>query len=582
MTTSFSSDDARPGLDCLGIALGLSCEKWENLGLGDSSCSNRDKISERLHALLVVRIIAWMQPQGTFADLSTTTVCRSILTKPSLWPVSVDTSLILALKEYVDYILNGYGDPDVIPYHNVVHCYHVTISSNKMLDMILNTSEDSEHAYTYGLRNDPLMQLVIIFSALIHDVEHRGIPNRRLVIEEDELALIYNDQSVAEMRSIFVAFTEFKKAKYDHLRNAVFPSEIDYRRFRDATIDLVLATDLASPDRAQVVKSKWKEAFGDPYETVERKIITHRERRASVASKGQKFVAGRASRRMSAQSILSELTLDPSSNNVVDGNLDDDTSLSVTPDSSDNEDDKAMKELPEHSSPNRVTSKVRKQSFDSMPRTGTSDASAHSATGRAMTGMALKFQRRLSAVAVGPHGGGPSKRSRPARIGLLRTVDLSGEQVETYRPHDVRASATGATTEDLSVQQLPTEEIDHLREFVVMETIMRAADVAHNLQGWDQMATWSNHLYMELKKASIQQRGDDPEEGWNKNQVGFLDAYVLPLARKLDDCGVFGDTRGSIFAHIVNQNKERWIREGVEVTEKIVTAANERISRNEL
>jgi hypothetical protein len=84
------------------------------------------------------------------------------------------------------------------------------------------------------------------------------------------------------------------------------------------------------------------------------------------------------------------------------------------------------------------------------------------------------------------------------------------------------------------------------------------------------MAKWSNRLFLELKRAYVQGRGDDPQGGWFNNQIGFLEAYLLPLARKLDDTGVFGDAKGSIFAHIVEENKERWMQEGASLTVDII------------
>lgn len=32
----------------------------------------------------------------------------------------------------------------------------------------------------------------------------------------------------------------------------------------------------------------------------------------------------------------------------------------------------------------------------------------------------------------------------------------------------------------------------------------------------------------------------DPSDNWVKGECGFLDYYVIPLAKKLDTCGVFG------------------------------------------
>ena len=103
-----------------------------------------------------------------------------------------------------------------------------------------------------------------------------------------------------------------------------------------------------------------------------------------------------------------------------------------------------------------------------------------------------------------------------------------------------------------------------------METLIKAADVAHNLQGWDQMAKWSNRLFLELRRAHVQDRGADPQNGWFSNQIGFLEAYLLPLARRLDDTGIFGDEQGARFAQIVEENRDQWMRDGMALTTEII------------
>ena len=90
----------------------------------------------------------------------------------------------------------------------------------------------------------------------------------------DDLAILYNDQSVAEQRSLAVAFTTLKEDKYEALRTVLFDDDDsggndkktsnnaneDFFKFRKLVIDLVLVTDIASPERTQIVKSRWKEA----------------------------------------------------------------------------------------------------------------------------------------------------------------------------------------------------------------------------------------------------------------------------------------------------------------------------------
>jgi hypothetical protein len=599
-------DGAEALPSCIGIALGITCQDWQQLGLGDdpavAASDDLDETVNRIAALLLIRVAAWIQPRGMYSDLSTTTVCRTILADPKSWPSDkLDQEVMDQLKKYVKTILYGYED---VPYHNFKHCYHVTISTNKLMDMILQHVPGETRPVTYGLRDDPLMQFALLFSALIHDVQHQGIPNRQLANEDDGLAIKYNDQSIAENQSLYIGFSELLKSDYAKLSSIIFPRKEDYRRFRGACVDLVLSTDIASPERSQLGKSKWKEAFGDPYETVERKVLKQLERRASASSNTKLAVTGKpnkATRRMSTQSIMSDLSIESTRLRYGPSpDLDDDSSVSLSPDSSDHEDNGGNPrngktegvssetqrtkpedghvvafELPLKSPANASAGRMRKvknvgyDSTRSVPSgSGLEDSPHHSET-QQLQGMALKFHRRLSSTA------GPStKRYRNTRLGLLRTVDLSGESIEAFNaPYAPRTSATGADVcHSLDIPADPPENVDPLRESVIMETILKAADVGHNFQGFDQMATWSNRLFLEMRRAYVQGRGESPQNGWFRNQISFLEAYLLPLARKLDDTGVFGDTRGAIFAEIVEENRERWTREGMALTAGIIMA----------
>ncbi|KAG7372490.1 3'5'-cyclic nucleotide phosphodiesterase [Nitzschia inconspicua] len=574
--------------DYVGKGLGLISQEWENIGLGDdpavAASDTIDEAVERLTSLLLIRIAAWIQPRGTYPDLSTTTICRNALMDNSTWPsASLDEDIISQLKQYVKVILSGYQD---VPYHNYQHCEHVTRSANKLMDMILHRVPGETAPLTYGFRDDPLMQFALLFSALIHDVQHRGIPNRQLAMEDDELAIKYNDQSIAENQSLFIGFSELLKSDYDKLRHIIFPKPEDYRRFRAACVNLVLATDIASPERSQIGKSKWKEAFGDPYETVERKVL----KQLSTTVKGPvpATPVNRASRRMSTQSILSELSIDSQLGNArFNADLDDDSSVSLSPHSSENEDeyDRANRRMtrtpipPAKSrssddgfemalkadlSPRFRKAKGRSVLDSSRSAPGAVDGvSLHSDQ---LSGMALKFHRRLSSAA----GPTPATRRLSTRLGLRRTMDLSGQSIEVYQSQGTRTSATGATVSHKGDYFVPPEQIDEMRESVVLETILKAADVAHNLQGFEQMAKWSDRLFLELRKAFVEGRGESPQNGWFRNQIGFIDAYLLPLARRLDDMGVFGDNKGAVFADNVEDNRDRWTREGVMLTAAIV------------
>jgi hypothetical protein len=49
-----------------------------------------------------------------------------------------------------------------------------------------------------GITSCPLTQFAVVFSAIIHDVDHPGVPNAQLVKEGASLAETYKNVSVAE------------------------------------------------------------------------------------------------------------------------------------------------------------------------------------------------------------------------------------------------------------------------------------------------------------------------------------------------------------------------------------------------
>jgi hypothetical protein len=44
-------------------------------------------------------------------------------------------------------------------------------------------------------------------------------------------------------------------------------------------------------------------------------------------------------------------------------------------------------------------------------------------------------------------------------------------------------------------------------------------------------------MYMAYKEGRAE---NDPSESWYQSEIGFFDFYVIPLARKVKDCAVFG------------------------------------------
>lgn len=553
------------------MALAITAQDWTALGLDDdpnvAPSSDLEVTIERITSLILIRIVAIHAPRGKYQDLSTTTICRTnLMADQKSWGEPINDQVVSEVKAFVRKILSQYRK---VEYHSFEHAYHVTISSNKLLDLALNSeihALSKSKPRMYGLRTDALMHLLLIFVGLIHDVEHQGIPNRQLALEDDELAILYNDQSIAENRSLTIAFRELLQKDYANLRKVMFINDEEYRRFRKAATQLVLQTDIASPERTQIRKSRWKEAFGEDFQTVEAKIKAEMKRRSSVVPGG----SGPPSRRLSAVSILDEfratnadvesLTNTPEGSEVGDDDvLDYDKTIKP---SSELEEENVNESIPGFS--RTASGSVVKNRSGSIGL-GRIVRPSQPGPGDEQLGYSdnyKKFQKRVSAAAG---------QTRRVRLGIHRSIDLSGEFIETYQ----RRSTMGSHACLEMDEEEEEEEYDDLKAIVIMEQIITSADIAHVLQGWKQMEKFSNRLYLELRSAQVQSRGPDCSPNWYENQISFLESYNLPLAQRLEDTGVFGPLIGPVFARLVEANRDQWMVDGQKVTDDIIAKGAE-------
>jgi hypothetical protein len=162
--------------------------------------------------------------------------------------VELPVAVVSQLKDLVTNIALLYHDNS---FHNYEHACHVTMSANKLLQRVVvpvfeGTKEHMKeaHDYTYGLTSDPLTQFAIVFSAMIHDLDHHGVSNQQLVKEKNRLSVMYKDKSVAEQNSIDLAFEVFTSASYSKLVSCICGNEHEYKRFRQLVINSVMATDM--------------------------------------------------------------------------------------------------------------------------------------------------------------------------------------------------------------------------------------------------------------------------------------------------------------------------------------------------
>jgi hypothetical protein len=107
---------------------------------------------------------------------------------------------------------------------------------------------------------------------------------------------------------------------------------------------------------------------------------------------------------------------------------------------------------------------------------------------------------------------------------------------------------------------------------IVIEHLIQASDVAHTMQHWHVYRKWNERLFQELYRAYQMGRMEsDPSESWYQGEMGFFDFYIIPLAKKLKDCGVFGVSSDEYLSYAL-QNRKEWERRGKTMVDEMVMA----------
>ena len=433
---------------------------------------------------------------------------------------------------FITLISQRYND---VLYHNFEHASHVTACVHQLVMMLQEGSTESVSRRSSVLTSssslsgncssddqlevvnnadvptscesfistNPVVHLALVFTALIHDVEHQGIGNKQLVSESDPLAMKYKGKSVAENNSFDVSSSLLQQDRFYHLRQSMFGEFEDvlnslssYDEMRCANVqdaikkdvesykslyhqishDVIMATDISCPLRLEKGKLKWIQAFEG---------------------------GGSGS--------------DNSTNSTINcGAKVDQTDL-----------EKSFYRSSRRSSFPQV-SQSRKSRRKSAPHD--SDAPTEF--------IADPFPDLTKIT--------PSERN----FCWTEKLNLNGS-TEITCPLCISSS-----TRNDAFACMP-----YLRLSTVLEQMIQTADVGHTMQSWPVFLKWNEKLYNELWVANKEKRGPDCLDQWFQGQISFFDNYIFPLAERLKQCGVFGEL-GSLFYENACSNRTRWMNEG--------------------
>ena len=195
--------------------------------------------------------------------------------KADMYTIKVPENVSRLIREYVSIISAAYRKN---PFHNFEHACHVTMCVSKFLKRIVSPElTDQElvkmkdnkklashlHNYTHGINSDPVTLFAILFSAVIHDVDHPGVSNKQFSDEHPMIGDRYRNKSVAEQNSLDVAWDVLMDSHFREMREYIFETNDELIRFRQVVVNVVLATDIFDPELNELRKKRWSRAFAE-------------------------------------------------------------------------------------------------------------------------------------------------------------------------------------------------------------------------------------------------------------------------------------------------------------------------------
>ena len=100
-----------------------------------------------------------------------------------------------------------------------------------------------------------------------------------------------------------------------------------------------------------------------------------------------------------------------------------------------------------------------------------------------------------------------------------------------------------------------------------------SSDLRFDMDSWNAspfLVFRNERLFQEMYEAWLTGRSEkDPSEGWYNGEIWFYDNYIIPLAKKLKECGVFG-VAGDEYLNYARANRAEWELKGQAVVAKYV------------
>ena len=168
---------------------------------------------------------------------------------------------------------------------------------------------------------------------------------------------------------------------------------------------------------------------------------------------------------------------------------------------------------------------------------------------------------------------GEMRRFRQIVVNVIMATDICDKDLKEFRN-----KRWAKAFDEHTKSEIDPEQYKNLKATIGIETLIQASDILHTMSPWTVYKKWNERLFAEMYKAYTEGRGNDPTTFWFKGEIGFFDFYIIPLAKKLQTCEVFGTMSQECLSH-AQSNREAWLRNGPGAVKEMIRKVTLQISQ---
>merc|ERR1711933_524024 len=175
-------------------------------------------------------------------------------------------------------------------------------------------------------------------------------------------------------------------------------------------------------------------------------------------------------------------------------------------------------------------------------------------------------------------------RLRQLIVNMVMATDIMDKDLKALRnkrwekafsPDSLSLSSNSNSSRGCAADETYQDQINR-KATIVLEHLIQASDVCHTMQHWHVYRKWNERYFEEMYFAyKIGRANADPSTFWYEGELGFFDHYIIPLSKKLSNCGVFGVSSDEYLNYALRNRKE-WEQRGHAIVAEMIDRVQEK------